>query len=114
MTEQSQLFNLQSEQPKKTRKPRTPRLQITEPIPAAIYESNGLIFEVHNGGQKLEPHYVKFEHLPTIERLQVQNDWFSLSRHGVTEEEAEDAGIRIARFPRNLWHNPNAGEPGFL
>ena len=37
------------------------------PLPLALYESNGVIFELYRGGQPYEPRVIRWDHLKTFE-----------------------------------------------
>ncbi len=44
-----------------------PALRLVIPLPIALYSSNGLLFELYEGGQPSRPHHVVWERLKTTE-----------------------------------------------
>lgn len=44
-----------------------PALRLVIPLPIALYSSNGLLFELYDGGQPCRRHQIVWERLKTIE-----------------------------------------------
>lgn len=44
-----------------------PALRHAIPVPIALYSSNGLLFELYDGGQPCRPHHIVWERLKTVE-----------------------------------------------
>lgn len=44
-----------------------PTLRLVIPLPIALYSSNGLLFELYEGGQPFRRHHIVWERLKTTE-----------------------------------------------
>lgn len=44
-----------------------PALRLVIPLPVALYSSNGLLFELYDGGQPLRRHHIVWERFKTTE-----------------------------------------------
>ena len=44
-----------------------PALRLVIPLPIALYSSNGLLFELYEGGQPFRRHHIVWERLKTTE-----------------------------------------------
>lgn len=44
-----------------------PALRLVIPLPIALYSSNGLLFELYEGGQPLRRHHIVWERVKTTE-----------------------------------------------
>jgi hypothetical protein len=44
-----------------------PALRLVVPLPVALYSSNGLLFELYEGGQPCRRHQIVWERVRTIE-----------------------------------------------
>ena len=44
-----------------------PALRLVIPLPIALYSSNGLLFELYEGGQPFRRHHIVWERVKTIE-----------------------------------------------
>lgn len=44
-----------------------PSLRLVIPLPVALYSSNGLLFELYDGGQPFQRHQIVWERLKTTE-----------------------------------------------
>ena len=44
-----------------------PALRLVIPLPIALYSSNGLLFELYEGGQPLRRHHIVWEKVKTTE-----------------------------------------------
>lgn len=44
-----------------------PALRLVIPLPVALYSSNGLLFELYEGGQPYQRHQIVWERVRTIE-----------------------------------------------
>lgn len=45
-----------------------PAVVVVIPFPIALYESNGLLFELYDGGQPYQPMVIRWERLPPVIR----------------------------------------------
>ena len=50
-----------------------PPLRLVIPLPIALYHSNGLLFELYDGGQPFRRHHIVWERLRTIEEQSSAN-----------------------------------------
>jgi len=50
-----------------------PALRLVIPLPIALYSSNGLLFELYQGGQPYRRHQIVWERLRTIEERRAPN-----------------------------------------
>lgn len=46
-----------------------------DPLPVALYESNGLLFELYDGGQPSQPMVIRWEQLQPVIRKDNMNTW---------------------------------------
>ena len=50
-----------------------PPLRLVIPLPIALYSSNGLLFELYDGGQPFRRHQIVWERIRTIEERPSSN-----------------------------------------
>lgn len=80
MNDEPTLFDAIAPQPKAVRKPRTPKApKVSEPqpgpIPKRLYFSDGLAFELHDGGRpepQLSP--IRWERLKPVQRVSADKE----------------------------------------
>ena len=57
-----------------------PALRQVIPLPIALYSSNGLLFELYDGGQPRRPYHIVWERLKTVEEQTAVNSSAERSR----------------------------------
>lgn len=47
-----------------------------DPLPVKIYRSNGVIFELYDGGQPYRPVTIRWEHLESLEGVESRPEFY--------------------------------------